>query len=278
MLLYTNLKKIATLIFATTLLSSCIDQPQSTKNIYPENPDYHFNEPDNIWELPNTLKEISGITLLNDSIMLCQQDEEGYLYFYNLKSKQVEQKIRFDSDADYEDITIADNAIFILRSNGWIYAIGDKNNITEPVIYKTGLALKNDPEGICFDSSTNSLLIACKNQTGLKNSGKYDKAVYAFDLTTNKLSTEPALIFSLKHFGPSAIAIHPLTKHIFILSASKNKVIEFNSSGTILFENDLKHPQFKQPEGLAFSTNGDLYISNEGKSGKANILFFRNMK
>ena len=86
---------------------------------------------------------------------------------------------------------------------------------------------------MCYDSLTNSLLIACKNQPGIKNAGKYDKAVYAFDLATKKLSTEPVWMFSLKYFSPSAIAIHPLTKHIFILSASKNKLIEFNLEGKI---------------------------------------------
>lgn len=276
--MYTYSKNISTFIFVSTFFCCCTDQTQSAKNIYPENPDYHFNAPDKIWELPNTLKEISGIVSLNDSIMLCQQDEKGYLYFYNLKNKQIEQKIKFAYDADFEDIAIANNTIYILRSNGWIYAIEDINNIKNPVIYKTGLMIKNDTEGLCYDSLTNSLLIACKNQTGLKNSGKNDKAVFAFDLTTKKLSTEPLLIFSMKYFSPSAISIHPSTKHIFILSASKKKILEFNSNGTILFENNLKHSQFKQPEGLTFTKNGDLYISNEGKSGKANILFFRNTK
>ena len=32
---------------------------------------------------------------------------------------------------------------------------------------------------------------------------------------------------------------------------------------------------FNQPEGLAFNSKGDLYISNEGGEGAANILIFR---
>jgi len=32
---------------------------------------------------------------------------------------------------------------------------------------------------------------------------------------------------------------------------------------------------FKQPEGMAFNARGDLYISNEGGEGTANVLVFK---
>jgi hypothetical protein len=35
---------------------------------------------------------------------------------------------------------------------------------------------------------------------------------------------------------------------------------------------------FKQPEGLAFGQKGDMYVSNEGGEGAANILLFRYLK
>jgi len=31
---------------------------------------------------------------------------------------------------------------------------------------------------------------------------------------------------------------------------------------------------FKQPEGLAFDSKGNMYISNEGHGGNANVLLF----
>ena len=37
---------------------------------------------------------------------------------------------------------------------------------------------------------------------------------------------------------------------------------------------DLNYSHFQQPEGISFDINGDLYISNEAKGGKANILKF----
>jgi hypothetical protein len=32
---------------------------------------------------------------------------------------------------------------------------------------------------------------------------------------------------------------------------------------------------FRQPEGISFSSGGDLYISNEGDNGRGNILKFK---
>jgi hypothetical protein len=32
---------------------------------------------------------------------------------------------------------------------------------------------------------------------------------------------------------------------------------------------------FRQPEGICFKPNGDLFISNEGDGGKAKILKFK---
>ena len=40
---------------------------------------YSFQTLDASWELPASLNEISGIGLLNDSIMVCQEDENGLL-------------------------------------------------------------------------------------------------------------------------------------------------------------------------------------------------------
>jgi hypothetical protein len=274
------LKSVSKILFliSVSLLSVLYSCDEASKHIeieYPENPYYNFEEPNKIWELPGILKEISGIVVLNDSTMLCQQDEKGYLFFFNLEKKQIAHKIRFGNDGDYEDVSIANNKIYILKSNGWIYEIDKNKPDLKPIIFKTGLSLRNNTEGLCFDESNNSLLIACKNKTGIKNAIRYDKAVYAFDLTSKKLSEEPFLHFNLKDFSPSAISIHPLTKHIFMLSTSKKKIIEFSNDGKILYANRLKHSRFKQPEGLCFSKNGDLYISNEGKSGKANILQFK---
>ena len=75
-------------------------------------------------------------------------------------------------------------------------------------------------------------------------------------------------------FSPSGIAIHPITKNIFIISSVGKMVVEFTSEGKLQKIYSLNYSYFKQPEGISFDEKGNLYISNEAKGGKANILKF----
>ena len=45
--------------------------------------------------------------------------------------------------------------------------------------------------------------------------------------------------------------------------------------GLILGVQALDPNLFRQPEGICFSPEGDLYISNEGKGGKGYVLKFK---
>ena len=47
-----------------------------------------------------------------------------------------------------------------------------------------------------------------------------------------------------------------------------------NQEGTLEAIWQLPEDLFPQPEGIAFLPDGDLFISNEGRGGKANILRF----
>ena len=236
--------------------------------------DYNILSPDATWELPSALKEISGMNLFNDSLMLCQEDENGKLYLYNLLSKQIEKTIPFSNPQDYEDLAIEGADVYLIQSNGSIVQV--TNYLQTPVLkkYKTALSRKNDTEGLCYDRVSNSLLIACKEDQSISESTKQPKSIYTFKVEEKALSDKPLLVFEEKDFRPSALAVHPVTGNIFVLSASKRKLLEVNRQGTVLQRYELKGDLFKQPEGLTFSANADLYISNEGGLGKANILLF----
>ena len=73
---------------------------------------------------------------------------------------------------------------------------------------------------------------------------------------------------------PSAIAVHPITKHYYILSAMSNSLVVVNRQNKIMHIKRLSRKRFEQPEGLTFSTNGDLFIASEGLKKKAKIYKF----
>jgi uncharacterized protein YjiK len=237
---------------------------------------YSFQKPDATWELPAALNEISGIGLLNDSIMVCQEDENGLLYLYNLSSSHVDKTIPFGKPNDYEDLAIVGADVYVLQSNGTVLQVA--NYLQNPVIskFKTALTGKNDTEGLCYDPTTKALLLTCKNNPDSAGAASNEKLIYTFNLQEKNISSNPFLVFEEPEFAPSALAIHPVSKTIFVLSSKKKRLIELSREGKLLNRYDLRGSIFMQPEGLTFAGNGDLYISNEARAGKANILLFRN--
>lgn len=265
---------------------------------------YHLTEPKQSFKMPDKLEEISGLCISSDEKSLYSvQDEKGNIYKIDIATGEVTEKFDFGKDGDYEGITIYENTIFITKSNGTIYEVNNLDQDNQEVSsYKTGLKGKNDVEGLCYQPSSNSLLIACK---GIPTMGETTeeaanrKFVYRFDLETKKLISKPLYKITLKKvqrflkeaaspsefqnfqsylgqdnsfkFSPSGIAIHPKTKEVYILSSSKKMLLIINEAGEIQYLAKLNKKIHRQPEGITFGKDGTLYISNEGKGGHGTI-------
>jgi hypothetical protein len=248
---------------------------------------YDLSSPEAVYFMPKSLKEISGIQYKDENLIACIEDNNGIIYLYDTKKQEIVQEIIFGDKGDYEDLAIVKEDYYILRSDGVIFK---KSMGGEYINYPTFLNQYNNTEGMCFDTKSNSLLIACKDEGG-NGLNKHQKSIYSFSLLNHKLNQKPVLIVNtknlfhkkkhthltadLENFSPSGIAINPLTDHLFLISAKGNTLIEFNEDGNILFIEKLPVHQFSQPEGICFSPQGDLYISNEGKEGQGTILRFK---
>jgi uncharacterized protein YjiK len=276
--------QISNTLLIMTILQSCNINPNSGNS----NDKHLFDEPIKSISLPPELNEISGITWYSENFLLGHHDESASLFLINLSDGKVEKSMEPNIAGDFEDIALSHDKIYMLKSNGNIYEF-DRNDTlsTTPVIYKTRLTEKNDTEGMAFDKKSNALLIACKNKAGIKKAdvGINVRAVYRFDLETKKLIDEPYLTidqddlrdqYRLEKFMPSAIAIHPSNGSIYLLSGVGKALLVFNHENQLLNAYKLKSSLFQQPEGICFHPNGKfVYISNEGKGRKANILVFK---
>lgn len=230
------------------------------------------------WELPSILDEISGIIWVEDNRIACIQDEVGIVFFYNLKTKKLDGQIKFGGDGDYEGIALAGDDIYVTRSDGEIFEILDYKG--EPTFnqYNLPLSEKNNIETLLADTINNQLLIMAKDHEPFGNDGR---GIYGFDITTKKLKEKPVLMVTAKDsdlkktlhkIRPSDIAIHPKTKEIYILQGTKPRILIANSNGVATKEYPLNNKVFYQPEGITFSPDGTLYISNEATGGVPSIL------
>ena len=242
---------------------------------------YDLNNPDEKYNLLNSLTEISGLAYYKEEIILCIQDEKATIYCLDLVKNEIVSKYKFGQDGDFEDIAVVDTIAYLIRSDGHIFEIKnfDKEDF-EITDHNTPLSAKNDIEGVTYDKSLNSLLLACKGSPGINKENRHNgyKAVYAFSLENMKLMKEPAFLISRKNldsFQPSGLAINPVSDEIFVISSAGKILIVLGRNGNIQGIHKLDPDLFRQPEGICFSPSGDLYISNEGSEGEGNILKFK---
>lgn len=284
------IKKIYFLLFSfIATLVSCNNskQPDSVSNP----PGYDFSKPEK-YIMPNVLLEVSGIAFRNGNpdTLYAQQDEEGKVYAL-MPGQKKNRETRFSKRGDYEDITFANGYVFLLRSDGTIFSFPESelqsdqaNNVQE---WKE-LLPNGEFEGMYGDTARRLLYVLCKQC----NQNKGTNLVSGYTL---RWSTDSTLVrdssFSIntdfifetpgkkkgkkQRFEPAALARHPKTGDWFILSAVNKLLVIANAQWTVQGVYPLDAGRFRQPEGIAFDNNGNLFISNEGDElSNGNVLRF----
>jgi uncharacterized protein YjiK len=253
---------------------------------------YNLNQPKKRWDLPLELEEISGIAHHRKNEIGCIQDEEGKLYIYSLYRNEIVRLEKFGKSDDYEGIEIIGERIYVLESGGDVLHFELKpQGIGKVSKMETHLRKKNDAEGLGYDHSGN-LLIACKEKPGTKKKElKKCRAIYRIDLPQEDFKKEPKYIIEnkaysdilekkdlneKKHkpFKPSGIAVHPKTRDVYIIASVGKMLVILNPDGNIKDLIPLNSKLFRQPEGICFAPNGDMFISSEGRGGNGYILKF----
>ena len=243
---------------------------------------YNLDQPDAAFALPAELVEISGLTAFDSTHLAAVQDEEGIIYILDRETARITAQGRFSGDGDYEGIEIVDGIVWMLRSDGVLYSTRPAfSRQMESIRHDMGLHANCDAEGLAFDAPANRLLITCKEHPG--RGLRRRRAIYAFDLATERRIEAPVYLIDRagldapgQPFKPSALAIHPSSGHLYVLSSVRNVLVLLDraDSGHILEAHTLPEHLFPQPEGLAFFPDGTLFIANEGVNGPATLLRF----
>ena len=227
------------------------------------------------WKLPEELDEVSGIAFVDKDRLACVQDEDGTIFIYDLSSKKIEKEIDFAEDGDYEGIAVAGKTAYVIKSDGTLYEVQDFMTDPKTKEFKTFLDADNNVEGLFFDSKKKLLWLAPKEED--PNSKDY-KGVYAFDVQRRQMLEKPVFKVTFEgkamrdvededvedRFFPSEINRNPSTGKVVLLEGVDSKLLLLDDSGKVEKLYILDRDKFPQPEGLAFDSQGNLYISNEG--------------
>ncbi len=272
-------------LFITFLAISCVSQGNK---VVANPPGYDLTKPQK-YSMPDILQEISGIAFNkgDNTFVYAQQDEDGKLFKLPLGTKD-ETKTKFAGKGDYEDVTIINNWVILLKSNGDLFSFPlseTKNAETTNVKESIGLVPKGEYEGMFADEASGQVYLLCKNCKQDKGSKFTSGSILTFQkdgsLTPKgsfKIDASKMDNLSGKKkgtFHPSALAINPLTKEWYVVSSVNKALVILDAKWQVKNVYHLNSNTFNQPEGIAFDKNGNLYISNEGSETQVgNILRF----
>lgn len=248
---------------------------------------YDLNNPVSM-EMGKVLNEISGLSyVLEDSSLVAISDNQEKIINIKVSDRKLTDKTGkvVAPGSDLEDVVLVDGMYYILLSRGIIKEVPPGAQDSSQVKnYEIPLTTgPNDFETLYHDPIKNSLIMICKSCA--HEEGKGISTAFRFDLSTKQFDSIP--FFTISHeavqdtmkdmdakVAPSAAAIHPVNNHLYILSSAGNLLIICDQKGKVLESYKLHPDKYPQAEGIAFAPSGNMFISNEGKLGKATLLFF----
>lgn len=275
--MYKSLTKFLPCTLLLLLLTSCemFWSPHSP-------PGYLLPKPHRII-LEKKLNEISGISFLpTERAMLAIADDKQKIYKLSPEgviSNYFEEDFA-EEQQDFEDVVKVDRVVYALVSDGTIYSIRNTDTGLAVTTHPFPSEEKNDFETLYYDPAARGLIMLCKSCAFEK---KGARTAFRFDLATQRFDNQPYYTIQSKEvadilkdgkidFSPSAAAIHPIEKRLYILSSAGLLMVIADTRGKVLGAHRLKPNFYPQAEGIAFASNGDMYVSNEAKYGKPSLL------
>lgn len=287
------------LILSCLILFSCGNPTErgvkapDVRNVNPIG--YDLSSPDKTMILPPVLLEISGITVIDSTSVACVQDENGMVFIFDMVKNEISDHFIFHYPGDYEGIARVDGSFYVLRSDGTLFKTrNDKSSVfTQQIGSPVGPPANY--EGLCYDHRNHRLLIVPKNNPERGPGDDKKHPVYGHDLRTGKQQGEEVFEFDLPaitrlasengikvpyeakeiSLRVSDIGIHPQTNMLYVISALNRMLFIFDEDGTVNYIEELNPDLFNMPEGISFLDNGDMLISNEGRTNPPTILLFK---
>lgn len=278
-----NFSFVGILIASTIFFASCNSKVAYENLSSPEG--YDLNNPAVI-KLPSYLDEISGIAFYSkDKGIFAINDEKGWLYKIMMTKNMPIQRWKYAKGDDFEDLALVDSIFYVLQSAGSLvefkFYTSDSVGVNH---YDSDLPGENEFEILYYDKEKHQLILLCKD---CEADNKSSLTAIAFDLATHKFLQKPAYVMDVTKvaamlnqvkmkFKPSAAAIHPITGELYIVSSINKVLVIADRNGVPKKVHRISPKLYKQPEGLAFTPEGHLLISNESADiGAANILIYK---
>ncbi len=234
-------------------------------------------------KLPEALDKISGICFYpKDTSLFAVCDESGRFFKIKIYSSILISIWKLSESLNYQDLVLCDSDFYVLNKKGSVFKFKFTGNNLTRQEFRFPRQDKYGYKSMYFDDQSRLLKVLC-DENSYEN--KHPKlSGFSLDIRSEKISdslfspgTKDDLVDSgLLGFRPSAAAINPLTKELFIISSANKILVVADRDGAVKKCFHLSTSVFNKPEGICFTPRGDMIISNESvRKDPADLLIFK---
>jgi uncharacterized protein YjiK len=242
------------------------------------------------WELPDALREISGLAATSDGRVFAHADERALIVELDVRRQRVAKTFAMGRQGvrgDFEGIAVADGRFWLVTSDGILYESGEGANGAHVAFrtYDTGVGTQCEVEGLAYDPVAVALLLACKTPRVRALRGMV--AVFTWSTQRRALVSRSGLRVradllarsaGVSTFHPSGIERDPTTGHWLLVAAGERAVVEIAPDGRVIAGAALSRRGHRQAEGIAIASDRTLLIGDEGAGRRATLTAYRHAR
>ena len=239
------------------------------------------------WELPDALREVSGLADTPDGRVFAHADERAVIFELDMRRQRIAKSFTMGhqgAPGDFEGIAVVGGRFWLVTSDGFLYESGEGANGTDVSFrtYDTGVGTQCEVEGLAYDPGAATLLLACKEPRVRELRGMV--AVFAWSVARRALvdrngvrvrADSLARRAGVSAFHPSSIERDPITGHWLLLAARERAVVEITPQGRVVAGVALARKDHRQPEGIAIASDRTLLIADEGAGRRGTLTTYR---
>lgn len=245
---------------AALLLLACSEPPRDTTS----------------FALPSSLLEISGLAAAGPDSVFAHDDEHAIVHELDARDGRIMRSFalgRPTIEGDFEGIAAVDDQLFLITSDGLIYAFNPGEDRTR-VGYRahdTGIGPRCEIEGLSRSPDPEYLLILCKRLRREEAVPRLE--IYRWRIGTEHADLDPWITVSLDQFlqppdaaefGPSGLEWDADGERLWIVSGRNRLLVEMDREGTALAIRSLDPARHRQAEGIAILPGCRLLLADEG--------------